>query len=174
MAALLALAPLKPAHAEGARGSAALAHAGGASAKEKLPAEVVPQIGHTEPIDSVAFSPDGRFALSGSCGKNRCKGTLERGQHQGPHEIVEYCHWLGAALMEARHQGDANNNGKIEVSELAAHFEKRVPELFPELKQNGWVVKGATAPAARGTGIDKQSARFGSTREDFAIVARLP
>ena len=56
------------------------------------------------------------------------------------------------ALMEALHQGDTNNNGKIEVSELAAHVEKRVPELFAELKQNGWVVKGAAAAAARGSG----------------------
>ena len=49
------------------------------------------------------------------------------------------------ALMEALHKGDTNNNGKIEVSELAAHVEKRVPELFAELKQSGWVVKGAAA-----------------------------
>ncbi len=47
------------------------------------------------------------------------------------------------ALMEALHKGDTNGNGKIEVSELAAHVEKRVPELFAELKQSGWVVKGA-------------------------------
>ena len=79
------------------------------------------------------------------------------------------------ALMEALHKGDTNNNGKIEVTELAAHVEKRVPELFAELKQNGWVVKGAGRGAMRGaTGDDKQSAHFGSTGEDFAIVARLP
>ena len=46
------------------------------------------------------------------------------------------------ALMEALHKGDTNNNGKIEVTELAAHIEKRVPELFSELKESGWVVKG--------------------------------
>ena len=77
------------------------------------------------------------------------------------------------ALMEALREGDTNNNGKIEVTELAAHVEKRVPELFAELKQSGWVVKGA-APAARGSGDDKQSAHFGSTGEDFALAARLP
>ena len=49
------------------------------------------------------------------------------------------------ALMEALHKGDTNGNGKIEVTELAAHIEKRVPELFAELKQNGWVVKGGLA-----------------------------
>ena len=66
------------------------------------------------------------------------------------------------ALMEALHQSDTNNNGKIEVSELAAHVEKRVPELFAELKAHGWVVKGVAAAAARGSGGDTQSAHFGS------------
>jgi hypothetical protein len=76
------------------------------------------------------------------------------------------------ALIEALHKGDVNNNGKIEVSELAAHVERRVPELFAELKQNGFVVKGLAA--ARGVGGDAQTAHFGSTGEDFALVARLP
>jgi hypothetical protein len=76
--------------------------------------------------------------------------------------------------MEALHKGDTNNNGKIEVSELAAYVERRVPELFAELKANGWVVKGVTEAAARGRSGDAQSAHFGSTGEDFAIVARLP
>ncbi len=82
------------------------------------------------------------------------------------------------ALMEALHKGDTNNNGKIEVSELAAHIEKRVPELFAELKQSGWVVKGlAAAPVLRGGSGEEdttQTAHFGSTGEDFSIVARLP
>jgi WD40 repeat protein len=76
------------------------------------------------------------------------------------------------ALIEALHKGDTNNNGKIEVSELAAHVERRVPELFAELKQNGFVVKGLAA--ARGGGGDAQTAHFGSTGEDFSLVARLP
>jgi hypothetical protein len=82
------------------------------------------------------------------------------------------------ALMEALHEGDTNGNGKIEVSELAAHIEKRVPEIFAELKQSGWVVKGlAAAPVRRGEGEEEdktQTAHFGSTGEDFSIVARLP
>ena len=78
------------------------------------------------------------------------------------------------ALMEALHKGDTNNNGTIEVTELAAYVETRVPELFAELKANGWVVKGVTVAAARGAGGDAQSAHFGSTGEDFSIVARLP
>ena len=82
------------------------------------------------------------------------------------------------ALMEALHKGDTNNNGKIEVSELAAHIEKRVPQLFAELKQSGWVVKGlAAAPLRRGESEKEdttQTAHFGSTGEDFSIVALLP
>lgn len=78
------------------------------------------------------------------------------------------------ALMEALRRGDTNDNGKIEVTELAAYVQDRVPELFAELKTNGWVVKGVTVAAARGGGDDAQSAHFGSTGEDFAIVARLP
>ena len=81
------------------------------------------------------------------------------------------------ALMEALHKGDTNNNGKIEVTELAAHVEKRVPELFAELKQSGWVVKGLAAAPVRRGGEEEgkmQTAHFGSTGEDFSLVARLP
>lgn len=75
------------------------------------------------------------------------------------------------ALIEALHKGDTNNNGRIEVGELAAHVAQRVPELFAELKQSGWVVKGLTT---RGSSGDTQSAHFGSTGEDFSLVAKLP
>ncbi len=80
------------------------------------------------------------------------------------------------ALMEALQKGDTNNNGKIEVTELAAYVERRVPELFAELKRNRWVVKEpAAAPRGETGEEDKtQTAHFGSTGEDFAVVARLP
>ena len=78
------------------------------------------------------------------------------------------------ALMEALHNGDTNHNGKIEVTELAAHVERRVPELFSELKANGWLIKGVPAAPVRGIGGDAQSAHFGSTGGDFALVNRLP
>ena len=78
------------------------------------------------------------------------------------------------ALMEALHKGDTNNNGKIELTELAAHVQRRVPELVAELGERGGVVKGAAVVAMRGAEGDKQSAHFGSTGEDFAVVARLP
>jgi len=78
------------------------------------------------------------------------------------------------ALMEALHKGDINGNGRIEVTELAAYVERRVPELFTELKANGWVIKGVSLLAPRGAGGDEQTAHFGSTGGDFSIVARLP
>lgn len=77
------------------------------------------------------------------------------------------------ALMEALHKGDTNNNGKIELTELVAHVEKRVPELSAELDEKGGVVKGIAAAPTRGASGDKQSAHFGSTGEDFAIAQRL-
>jgi len=78
------------------------------------------------------------------------------------------------ALMEALHKGDSNNNGKIELTELVAHVERRVPELVAELGEHGGAVKGIAVTAMRGAKGDEQSAHFGSTGEDFAIVARLP
>ncbi len=78
------------------------------------------------------------------------------------------------AVMEALHRGDANRNGKIELSELVAHVERRVPQLVAELGKNGGTVKGAAVAAMRGAEGDKQSAQFGSTGEDFAIATRLP
>ncbi len=77
------------------------------------------------------------------------------------------------ALMEALHQGDTNNNGRIEVTELAAHVAKRVPELAAEVDKHG-IVKGIAVTAMRGVSGDKQSAHFGSTGEDFAVAGRLP
>ncbi len=78
------------------------------------------------------------------------------------------------ALMEALHKGDTNNNGKIELTELVAHVQKRVPELVTELDEHGGVVKGAAVIAMRGAEGARQSAQFGSTGEDFTIAARLP
>ena len=68
------------------------------------------------------------------------------------------------ALMEALHKGDTNDNGKIEVSELAAHVEKRVPELFAELKQSGWVVKGAGRGGGAGQAGTTSSPRISARR----------
>lgn len=78
--------------------------------------------------------------------------------------------------MEALHLGDTNNNGKIEVTELAEYVKRRVPALFVELKQSGWVGAGADARTqgrGRRGGQDADRA-FGSTDEDFSLVVRLP
>ncbi len=73
------------------------------------------------------------------------------------------------ALIEALHNGDSNGDGMIELSELTSYVQDLVPKLAASL--NG---RGAAATAMRGFADDKQSAHFGSTGEDFAIVRRLP
>jgi WD40 repeat protein len=73
------------------------------------------------------------------------------------------------AVMDALHKGDSNGNGIIELSELVSHVQELVPKLAGKL--NG---RSVTAVAARGFTDDEQSARFGSTGEDFAIARRLP
>jgi hypothetical protein len=73
------------------------------------------------------------------------------------------------AMMDALHKGDSNGNGIIELSELVSHVQELVPKLAGKL--NG---RSVTAVAARGFTDDEQSARFGSTGEDFAIARRLP
>jgi WD40 repeat protein len=135
-------------------------------------------------------------ALTGGYAKSRTEGAVSEAAVGRLHEAIgrpvitaaspgksAYENYKGHgvftyALIEALHKGDTNNNGKIEVTELAAHVEKRVPELFAELKQSGWVVKGLTAvPVRRGESGEEdktQTAHFGSTGEDFSLVARLP
>ncbi|MGO9546227.1 MAG: caspase family protein [Rhodomicrobium sp.] len=84
-------------------------------------------------------------------------------------EITKLGHGVfTSALIDALHHGDTNGNGLIEVSELAAH----VQDLVPKLVAGG---EGRSAVAARGPeGGESQSARFGTTGGDFALVARLP
>ena len=72
------------------------------------------------------------------------------------------------AAMEALHRGDTSGNGVIEVSELVAHVQDRVPQLSAELEG-----RGISLIMVRGSGDDRQSAYFGSTGEDFPLVRRL-
>ncbi len=72
------------------------------------------------------------------------------------------------ALIDALHNGDSNGDGVIELSELVSYVQDLVPKLAAKL--NG---RGVAAVAIRGFTDDKQSAHFGSTGEDFAIVRRL-
>lgn len=72
------------------------------------------------------------------------------------------------ALIDALHHGDRDGDGLIEVSELAAYVEEHVPKLADGSEVRAAIIK-------RGTGdSDRQSAHFGSTGGDFALVKRLP
>ena len=71
-------------------------------------------------------------------------------------------------LLDALRNGDSNANGLIELSELVAHVQDQVPKIAAKL--NG---RGRAAVAARGSTDERQSARFGSRGEDFALVRRL-
>jgi WD40 repeat protein len=72
------------------------------------------------------------------------------------------------ALIDALYHGDSNGDGLIELSELAAHVQSAVPKISGEL--NGL---GRSAIAVRGFGGDGQTAHFGATGGDFALVKRL-
>ena len=79
------------------------------------------------------------------------------------------------ALLDALRNGDANGNGTIELSELAAHVQAKVPTLSTELKgARAAIAIGGTTSTEQSTEPFRQSARFGSRGEDFAIVGRMP
>jgi hypothetical protein len=73
-----------------------------------------------------------------------------------------------SALIDALYNGDTNGDGFIELSELAAHVEDMVPKLAAEFKG-----EGRAAAVTRGFTQGEQSAHFGSTGGDFALVRRL-
>ncbi len=71
-----------------------------------------------------------------------------------------------SALLQALHQADTNNNGLIEVSELAAYVQDTVPKL---------AAGGEGRPAIpQGAAGGPQPARFGTAGSDFVLVERLP
>jgi WD40 repeat protein len=72
------------------------------------------------------------------------------------------------ALLDALRRGDADGNGTIELSELAAHVQRMVPEIASRFKGTGRASIEALAPV-----IGQQSARFGSRGEDYALVEKL-
>jgi uncharacterized caspase-like protein len=72
------------------------------------------------------------------------------------------------AILDALKNGDRNGNSAIELSELVAHVQVQVPKISAKL--NG---RGRAAVAARESTDDRQTARFGSRGEDFALVQRL-
>jgi WD40 repeat protein len=72
------------------------------------------------------------------------------------------------AVIDALYHGDSNGDGVIQLSELVAHVQNVVPKISGEL--NG---TGRAAIAARGLGDDRQTAHFGATGGDFALVKQL-
>ena len=84
------------------------------------------------------------------------------------------------ALLDALSNGDANNNGQIELSELAAHIQTLAPRLSRELSTGG-VRSSRTRGfqpaddrpfASRQAGLG-QKPKTGSHGEDFPLVRRL-
>jgi len=71
-------------------------------------------------------------------------------------------------ILDALKNGDLNANGTIELSELVAYVQDKVPAIAAKLKG-----RGRAAIASRGTIGQRQSARFGSRGEDFALVGRI-
>jgi WD40 repeat protein len=72
------------------------------------------------------------------------------------------------AVIDALYHGDSNGDGLIELSELVAHVQDAVPKISEEL--NG---EGRAAIAVPGFVADRQTAHFGATGGDFALVKRL-
>ena len=72
------------------------------------------------------------------------------------------------ALLEALRDGDSNANGAIELSELVAHVQTRVPQLAADKGGTGRTIASSSV-----TDPGQQSARFGSRGEDFILVDRL-
>ena len=99
------------------------------------------------------------------------KTTLARSLVELPFDPHGVFTW---ALLDALRHGDANGNGTIELSELAAHVQNLVPKLGAELGSlaRGWAVVGPTT-APPSTLPTAQTARFGSRGEDFVIAGRL-
>jgi uncharacterized caspase-like protein len=68
------------------------------------------------------------------------------------------------AVLDALRKGDSNGNGLIELSELVRHVQGVVPKIAA-----GLVRAGTSEPV-----LGKQSARFGSRGEDFALARGMP
>jgi hypothetical protein len=81
-------------------------------------------------------------------------------------EITKLGHGVfTSALIDALHNARTDENGYIRVSDLAQH----VQDLVPKLVAGG---EGRSA-IPRGPARISQSARFGTTGSDFALVKRL-
>jgi uncharacterized caspase-like protein len=123
--------------------------------------------GHTRSRVDSAASEAGVGRLHEATGRPVLTATAAgqqagEGVIAGSREGHGYFTW---AVLDALSHGDANGNGLIELSELAAHAQSVVPKVAA-----GIVVRAATSGPAAG----QQAARFGSRGEDFAVARRLP
>jgi WD40 repeat protein len=85
--------------------------------------------------------------------------------------------WIGAAgerhgfftwaVLDALRNADTNGNGTIELSELVAHVQDAIPKIGTRKGVRGLVRVDFRVEHS------KQSARFGSRGEDFALAQRL-
>jgi uncharacterized caspase-like protein len=71
-------------------------------------------------------------------------------------------------LLDALRNGDKNGNGAIELSEIVAHVQAKVPALAAAQKRGGRAASVVATPE-----FGMQTARFGSRGEDFVLVSRL-
>jgi hypothetical protein len=70
------------------------------------------------------------------------------------------------AVLDALRNGDTNDNGQIELSELVAHVQSAIPRVVSGKGGSGEAITSES-------NWDKQSARFGSRGEDFVVARRL-
>lgn len=80
------------------------------------------------------------------------------------------------AVLDALRNGDTSANGEIELAELVAHVQTMVPRLAAELGGSGRTatgIGGSTIAVSAAPPPDRQTARFGSRGENFALVKRL-
>ncbi|MGB9028013.1 MAG: hypothetical protein WCC40_18925, partial [Rhodomicrobium sp.] len=68
----------------------------------------------------------------------------------------------------------ADEHGIIWVSDLAAHVEDLVPKLASGAEVRLAIPRGRRGGEGEGRQAGAQSAHFGTTGSDFALVARLP
>jgi WD40 repeat protein len=78
------------------------------------------------------------------------------------------------AILEALSKGDTNGDGQVDLHELVAHVQKRVPQVSAEVGATG-VGRGAiTRPIDSAAPKYLQSARYGSRGDNFVLGKVLP
>jgi len=79
-----------------------------------------------------------------------------------------------AALIDALHHARADEHGQIWVSDLAAHVQDLVPKIASGAEVRLAIPRGRRGSEGESAQFSAQSAHFGTTGSDFALVAKLP